>query len=183
MLNNMVEYKRFVWQLNNCIDLNKNIVFVCIGTSTVVGDSFGPIVGSVLKHKLCNDRVKVIGDLQSCITYTNIQKKMNEINNIYSNSLIIVLDSALANKPNIGKIFVQNRGLKYAESLMKQNSTIGNISIKAVVGEYSYNNYKNFYCLKNVSIQRIQQVSTIVANGIIEVMNKKENTGKNIYKR
>ena len=182
MLKNTVEYKRFVWELNNFIDINKSIIFVCIGTSSIIGDSFGPVVGSILKNTLKNNSAKVIGDLQNCVTYTDIHRKMNNIKKQYSNSLIIVVDSALASKANIGKVFVQNRGLKYAESLKKSNDIIGNISIKAVVGENSNNNLRNFYNLRDVSLQRIKNVSAIAANGIIEVMNKKENNGKNIYK-
>lgn len=182
MLKNFVEYKRFVWELNNYIDVNKNVIFLCIGTSSIIGDSFGPTVGSILKNKLKTNMSQVIGDLNNCVTYTEIHKKMIDINNQYSNKLIVVLDSALSNKSDIGKVFIQNRGLKYAESLKKNNKIIGDVSIKAVVGENSYDSFKNFYNLKNVSEQRIRLVSTIAANGIIEVMNKKENNGKNIYK-
>lgn len=183
MLKNTIEYKRFVWEFENCIEKNRNIVFVCIGTVSVIGDSFGPVVGTVLKKRLNkNNGIEVIGDIYNCITYDKIQNYMNQINDKYSNSLIIILDSALSNEFNIGKIFIQNRGLKYAESLKKKNSVIGNISIKAVVGENSYDRIKNFNNLRMVSYQRIHYVSNIVANGIIEVMNKKVNNGKNIYK-
>ena len=183
MLSDMVEYKRFVWEFNNSVDLNKDIVFVCVGTTRLIGDSFGPLVGTVLKRMLeKNDKVTVIGDLQNCVTYKDIRDKMHSINSKYSNSLIIVVDSALADKSNIGKIYVQKRGLKYAESLKKANGVIGNISIKAVVGENCSDSMKNFYNLKDVSIQRIEYVSSIVANGIVDVMNRNENNGKNIYK-
>ena len=184
MLKNMVEYKRFVWELNNSIDSEKDVVFVCIGTATIIGDSFGPLVGTVLKKLLAkNKRVTVIGDIQNCMTYENIQNQMVSINQKYSNSLIIVIDSALSSKSNIGKIYIQKRGLKYAESLRKTNEVIGNVSIKAVVGENCFNSIRNFYNLKDVSIERIEYVSSIVATGIVHVMNKNENNGKNIYKR
>lgn len=174
MLKDMVDYKRFVWEFSNNIDSNKDIVFVCIGTTSIIGDSFGPVVGTVLKKILRqNKNVTVIGDILNCITYKEIKSNMNIINNKYPNSLIIVIDSALADRSNIGKVYIQNRGLKYAESLRKNNEIIGNMSIKAVVGENCFDNAKNFYNLKNVSIHRIKYVSSIVANGIIDVMNKK----------
>ena len=183
MLKDMVEYKRFVWEFNNSIDLNKDIVFVCIGTPRIIGDSFGPLVGTVLKKLLeKNHKVTVIGDLRNCITYEDIKKKMFSINSNHTKSLIIVIDSALAQRSNIGKIYIQKRGLKYAESLKKANEVIGNISIKAVVGEDCCDSMKNFYNLKDVSIQKIEYVSSIVANGIVDVMNKNVNNGKNIYK-
>ena len=95
---------------------------------------------------------------------------------------MIVLDSALSNQSDVGRVFIQNRGLKYAESLRKKNNTVGNISIKAVVGEDSFDVNKNFSNLMDVNIKQIEYVSAIVASGIVEVMNKKENIGKNICK-
>ena len=73
----------------------------------------------------------------------------------------------------VGKIFIQNRGLRYAESLKKNNNMIGDISIKAVVGENSNNNIINFNNLQNVSLDKIHNMCNIVSNGIIDVMNKK----------
>lgn len=65
MLENTAEYKRFVWELNNMINLENNIkttiIFLCIGTNRIVGDAFGPVVGSVLKKNLpINKNVQVI---------------------------------------------------------------------------------------------------------------------------
>ena len=186
MLENTAEYKRFVWELDNVLDIkdkNKNIIFFCIGTNRIVGDAFGPVVGSVLKRTFSNtEKIKVVGDLKNTVTYNNVSYYTGVLNNLYKNNLMIVIDSALANRAEIGKVFIQNRGLKYAESLKKHNTTIGNISIKAVVGENVNNSIENFKNLNNVSIEKIKEMSDIVSNGIIDVMNRKANFGKNIYK-
>lgn len=177
MLENNVEYKRFIWNLNNTINLNainKNIIFLCIGTTKIIGDSFGPLVGSILKYELKDYKeIKVVGDLKNTITYNNIEEYMNDIKEKCNNSVIVVLDSALSDRKNIGKIFIQDRGLKYAESLKKKNRIIGNISIKAVVGENYNNPIKNYKSLNKVSKRSIESMSNIVSNGIIEIMNKR----------
>ena len=187
MLKNTVEYKRFVWEFNNTINCKNQrydkIIFLCIGTNAIVGDAFGPVVGSVLKRFFQNDKsVLIMGDLQNTITYNDIPEKQIYINNNYKNSLIIVLDSALSELHNLGKIFIQNRGLKYAESLRKKNNTIGNISIKAIVGVNTNDSLINFNNLENASIENLELMSKIVSNGIIDVMYKRKNNGKNIYK-
>ena len=177
MRNNEIEYNRFVWEFNNIIKMNNKIneiVFVCIGTTKIIGDSFGPIVGTYLKENLDkNEKIQVIGDIKEALTYDKIEKNIKQIEGKNRNKLIIVLDSALSNSEDIGKIFIQNRGLKYGESLKKNNSTIGNISIKAVVGEDKKNNIKNFNNLRNVSIEQINNMTNIVSKGIINVMNKR----------
>ena len=187
MLKNTVEYKRFVWELNNVIDRkiykDANIVFLCIGTNTIVGDAFGPVVGSVLKNNLSdNKNIEILGDLKECVTYNDVDNVVKLLGGDYDNNLIIVLDSALSRKNDVGKVFVQDRGLKYAESLKKRNSVIGDISIKAVVAENVNDSVSNFQNLKNASFKEIHKMCNLVSNGIIEVMNKKENIGKNIYK-
>lgn len=187
MLKETIEYKRFVWEFNNYINQKKekinNIVFLCLGSNMIIGDGFGPVVGTVLKKFFIkSDKVKIIGDIDNAINYSNIKKYSDNISLKYNNSLIIAIDSALSNRSNIGKIFIQNRGMKYAESLKKKNDLIGNISIKAVVGENVNSAIGNFQNLRNVSERQIFNVANIVSNGIIEVLNKKENIGKNIYK-
>lgn len=177
MLQKEIEYKRFVLQFSNLLKNNSNnnsnnneIVFLCIGTNRVIGDSIGPIVGTNLKKKIDNNRnIKVFGDLENNICYENIKEYITKLSTC--KSLIVVIDSALSNQENIGKVFVQNKGLKYGESLYKNNSIIGNISIKAVVGKNAYNKFKNFKVLKNTSINRVIYLSNIVSNGIAQVIN------------
>lgn len=187
MLKNTIEYKRFVWEFNNIINIENckesRILFLCIGTNRIIGDAFGPVVGSMLKKNLVEtNEIRILGDLKECVTYAHLTNMDEYWKDKKNQGLIIVLDSALSYKKDVGKVFIQNRGLKYAESLGKDNSIIGNISIKAVVGEDENDNLKNFDNLRNVSIKQIYKMCNIVSNGIIDVMNKKEIYGKNIYK-
>lgn len=182
MLKQNIDYKRFVWEFSNILkskQQNKNIIFLCIGTNLVTGDSIGPIVGTNLKNDLknitkfkselylTNRNIEVLGDMSNNISYNNIE---DNIKNISNDNFIIVIDSALSTEDNIGKIFVHNRGLKYAESLKRKNNLIGDMSIKAVVGKNTKNRLKNFKVLKNTSTKRILAMSNFVSKGIIDAM-------------
>lgn len=171
MLKENIEYKRFVWEFLTIIrsyEKYRNIVFLCIGTNKIIGDSIGPIVGTNLKNKLLpSNKINVIGDMKNNIVYNNIE---NTVKNINEKDLVIVIDSALSEDENIGQIFVHNRGVKYAESLNRKNSVIGDMSIKVVVGKNTKNEMKNFNILRNTSISRIVKLSNIVSNGIIEAI-------------
>lgn len=185
MLKENIDYKRFVWEFSNILKRNKqnkNIIFLCIGTNKVIGDSIGPIVGTNLKNDLKNNlkfkgdfnientSIKIIGDMSNNISYNNIEDNIKNIKNSSEDNFIIVIDSALSSENNIGKIFVHNRGLKYAESLKRKNEIIGDMSIKAVVGKNTQNRFKNFKILKNISSQRVITMSNIVSKGIIDAM-------------
>ena len=85
MLKNTIEYKRFVWELKDVIDSNKGIktkiLFLCVGTNRIIGDAFGPVVGSVLKRNLLEENgINVLGDLKRCITYSDLNKMKNWLN-------------------------------------------------------------------------------------------------------
>lgn len=38
-----------------------NIIILCIGTCSLIGDSVGPIVGDLLNKRIKNDRIVVYG--------------------------------------------------------------------------------------------------------------------------
>ena len=161
-------YKKFVSDFSNLIKQQQlnNITFLCIGTSKVIGDSIGPIVGTILKSKFeKSNSIEVLGDLDNNIHYQNLENYINK------KGTIIVIDSALSSKENIGKIIIQKKALKYGEGLKKKSSNIGDISIKAVIERNTNNKFINFYKLKKTSNETVKNLACIISKGIIEVMN------------
>ena len=69
----------FKWQLKNGIlkikeekDFSK-LVILCIGTDKIIGDCFGPLVGTKLLRKIGNiDNVDIFGTIDSTIGFDNI---------------------------------------------------------------------------------------------------------------
>jgi putative sporulation protein YyaC len=171
MLNEQQIYNKFKIEFSNLIKEQhlKKITFLCIGTSKVIGDSIGPIVGTNLKSNLKQSKkITIIGDLNKNLHYENIK-------NISTNNLkqeaVIVIDSALSSKENIGKIIVQKNALKYGEGLKKKNGNIGDISIKAVVEKNTNNKFINFYKLKKASAENVEIMANIISKGIAESIN------------
>ena len=147
---------------NNCIEF----VFLCIGTDKIIGDSFGPLVGTKLqklleKYNIYN--INVYGTLNENICYTNIKQTLKEIKMKHKNVCIIIIDAALSNEENIGKIIVEKEKLILGKGLNKNKIEVGDISIKAVVGKnYKLSKY-NFYSLQNISLNVVIKLSEIVA--------------------
>ncbi|MBE5806200.1 MAG: DUF1256 domain-containing protein [Clostridiales bacterium] len=168
------EYRKFVWQLNNLLKNkvnNKKIYILCIGTISIKGDSFGPKVGSMLKSKIgYKDNIKILGDYETNISYHELKKVSKEFERNIVDKYIIAIDATLSEEYNIGKIFVSNKGIKYGEALKKNNTYIGDISIKGIVGKNKNNRIKNYNELKNSSDIVIEKLVKIVSNGIAEVV-------------
>ena len=180
-MQNIINYKsqeitEKLKQYINCQKNNKdflNIVILCIGTDRMTGDSFGPLVGSLLEEKLeksniCN--INIYGTLEKNVCYTNIHEILNLIEDRHPSSCVIVIDSALSNKENIGKVIVSNEEMHIGKGLNKKKIEIGNISIKAIVGKNTKIPKYNFYTLQTVSLNEVIKLSRIVSNCIINAI-------------
>ncbi len=164
-------YEKFVVDFNN--ELYKvrgrfsNIIFFCIGTDRLTGDSFGPIVGYKLTYLLSQletyNNIEVIGNLEKQISFNNIEDEIKRVYEQYSNPCIIAIDAALSNQDEIGKIFVQDKKLNIGKSLNKKSIAIGDISIKGVVAQ----NYKilknNFQVLQSTPLGRVMNLADITS--------------------
>jgi putative sporulation protein YyaC len=162
------EFKQYMKTLKSGLDVDSEVIFFCIGTDRVIGDSLGPIIGSLLIDRYGKDRV--CGDLYNNVTYKNIEEKINTIKNKRKNAYIIAVDAALSTDQNIGKIFV-DEGINFGNSLGKNLTKVGDVGVKVVVGK-DYNDPKlNFRCLQNIPLSKILQLSKKTFEGISLIMN------------
>lgn len=190
-INEYDEYKEFEEKLANNFKLkfqneisstnkkNKvskfsNIIFLCIGSNKVKGDSIGPIIGSKIK-KIENEYIKIYGTLEKNLDFLNAKYVIEEVYSIYDNPYIITIDAALCRENKIGKIYLNNGYIKIGKALDKSISFYSNINIKCIVGMYNeIQTIKNINVLKNANMDNIIKMSDIVSKGIVNIM-------KNIY--
>ena len=134
----------------------------------MIGDSFGPIVGTKLKKLFESMKnVYIIGDLENTVNNNNANNIINEICDKYNNPFIISIDSAFSNTLTcIGKIVVGKGGIWLGQSLGREKYIIGDMNIKGIVAKNMHNMKKNIYLLQNASLGQIEHMAEIVANGI-----------------
>lgn len=151
-----------------------NIVFLCIGTDRIKGDSIGPIIGSKIK-KMENEYIKIYGTLEKNLDFSNAKHVIDEVYNIYNNPFIITIDAALCKENKVGKIYLNSGHIKIGKALDKSISFYSNINIKCIVGIYNETQtINNIDILKNANIDNIIKMSDIVSKGIVNII-------KNIY--
>lgn len=165
------EYAKFFYTFSNMLkkykkEYHTSIIFLCIGTSKIIGDSFGPLVGEKLKRLANDNKIIVVGDLSENISAVNIDDKMQKIKSKYKNALIISIDAALSKKENIGKIKVYPYGIKIRKALENTENKIGNLSIQAIVASNYKKSIDNYLELKQTPFSRIDYLSDITVNGI-----------------
>ena len=165
--------QNFITNLNSNLKEVKtfsDIIFLCIGTNKIIGDAFGPIVGQKLKYEASNlENVKVIGDLDNCIVYQDIEKIEKEIYEQYENPYIICIDAALSKTIKQGQIVVEKKGMQIGTVLGKKEKSIGDLSIKGIVAGKCENYKENFIALTKVPLGVINLMAKKTVNGIKDV--------------
>lgn len=172
--NNFVsEFSRKLYEVKYRKDFS-SVIFLCIGTDRITGDSFGPLVGYHLKklYKTFGgySNVKVTGDLEYQISNQNIAEELKRIYRDFERPLIIVIDSALSKKENVGTIIVEENGMFIGSAIQKEKRVIGDISIKGVVSKNLKMPKYNFHMLSNIPLGLIMNMADITSKGIYEVM-------------
>lgn len=136
-------------------------VFICIGSDLVLGDSLGPLVGTLLKKKYSN--ALIYGTLNYPITAKEISYAKEYISKAHPNSLIIAIDAAIGEEDDIGLIKIRDRGIKPGLGVDKDLEEIGDISIISIVASKSQNHI-NLYNLTRLNL--VYKVAETISNGI-----------------
>lgn len=149
-----MDFEEYVNNLKRKISIDKdNVLFICIGTTEILWDSLGPLVGSYLKEKI--DKEKVIGDINN-----NICSKWDLIYYYpkIKNKFVIAIDTAISNKELEGKIFITNRPTIMGLALNKNKGIVGDVSIKVGISD-----------IENITQKHITNMAQFIAKGIYNV--------------
>lgn len=147
--------------LIECNFKNKKPIFICIGSDLVLGDSLGPLVGTLLKNK--NIRSYIYGTLNFPITAKEVEYARTYLKQMHPSSISIAIDAAVGNPDDVGLIRVINKGLKPGLGVDKNLGTVGDLSIVGVVAGKSLQNY-NLFNLTRLNL--IYKMAEVIANGI-----------------
>lgn len=113
-------------------------VIVCVGTDSAIGDTLGPLIGTMLKEKNLN--AHVLGQLGQTVTAKEISSLKRFLKSIYPLSKSLVIDAAVGLSDDVGKIKISDDGLKPGLGANKNLPKIGDGSIIGIVSPRSKNN-------------------------------------------
>lgn len=111
--------------------IDNDPVIVCIGTDKCIGDSLGPMVGTLLLRD--NLPFRVYGTLRNPIHALNINKKLAYIRIRHPFSYIIAIDACIGDKNEIGNIYLRNSPVFPGKGVGKEIKSVGDISIVGMV--------------------------------------------------
>lgn len=147
---------------------NKTPLAVCIGSDLVLGDSLGPLVGTILKKREKN--FYVYGTLNNPVTAKEIDAYKNYLKQLHPNATLIAIDASIGDADDVGIIKVINRGLKPGLGVNKKLGVIGDVSIIGVVASKSLQNY-NLYNLTRLNL--VYKMAETIADGVLKFLEQR----------
>ena len=138
-------------------------VVVCVGSDLAVGDSLGPITGSLLKYKTQGAHFFLYGTLAAPVTAKEIKYMRNFLKKTHPNSPILAIDAAVGEKGDVGVIRVTDSPLFPGAGANKQLGSLGDVSILGIVAEKSVTNYG---ILNTTRLNLVYTMSEIISEGV-----------------
>ena len=122
-------------------NFRKQPVVVCIGSDLAVGDSLGPLTGSLLRYKTQGLGVFVYGTLSAPVTAKEVKYLRGFLNETHPLEQVLAVDAAVGAEGDIGLLKLNSSPLYPGAGANKKLGAIGDISVMGIVAEKSVANY------------------------------------------
>ncbi|MFS0821101.1 spore protease YyaC [Bacillus sp. 1P02SD] len=144
------------------------IVIFCIGTDRSTGDCLGPLIGSKIIEKGLS-HFHVYGTLDEPIHAVNLQDKIEEMKQNYSDPFIIGIDACLGRLKSVGFITIGEGPIKPGAGVNKELTPIGDMHITGIV---NVSGFMEFFVLQNTRLNLVMKLADTISNGIYRAEHK-----------
>ncbi len=138
-------------------------VILCIGSDLAIGDSLGPVVGTMTQTDALNAGAFIYGTLKNPVTAKEIKYLGDFLKRTHPGSKIIAVDAAVGDAGDIGLIKISNKGLRPGLGANKKFDAIGDVSIMGIVAEKSVFNYS---LLNLTRLSLVYKMAGIIAEAL-----------------
>lgn len=168
-----VENANSAIQVKNCLRgiIRGSIpVIICMGSDCCIGDSLGPLVGTMLESSVGN-RAYIYGTLKSPITAIESNVIEREVKKLHPKSKVLIIDAAVGNAQDIGIIKVKTAGIKPGLGIDKNLASVGDYSIIGIVAD---KREKLVGLMSGNRLSSIYKMSSIIAKSVELFINSSE---------
>lgn len=141
------------------------IVFICIGSDRSTGDSFGPLVGTMLQEY---GWPNVIGSLEKPCDAHAVE---HTVRTVHKDAVVIAIDACLGKPSSVGRFIVTEGPLQPGKAIGRRLPAIGQYSIAGVVNA---NGPKAYWMLQTTSLFQVIQMAREAADAIHSAWSKHE---------
>ncbi len=128
--------------LSKCLgELSAPPVVLCIGSDLAVGDSLGPVTGTLLKRKSSSFCGYVYGTLRSPVTAKEVKYLGDFLHKTHPDSKIIAVDAAVGEEQDVGLVKIVSGALRPGAGANKRLGKVGDVSVLGIVARRSAFSY------------------------------------------
>ncbi len=109
----------------------RKVVFLCIGSDRYIGDSLGPLIGSMLQENEISH--PVYGTLEDPVHAFNLKIVLKDIYKKRDNPLLISIDASLGEKEQVGDVLFNEGPLVPGKALEKMLPEVGDYHFQGIV--------------------------------------------------
>jgi putative sporulation protein YyaC len=142
-------------------------VIVCIGSDLAIGDSLGPLVGSMLKFKTQGLGLFLYGTLSAPVTAKEIRYMRTFLKETHKDSQVIAVDAAVGDEGDIGLIKIHDVPMMPGAGANKQLGSFGTATVLGIVAEKSMGNYALF---NNTRLRLVHTMADEISEGIATLL-------------
>lgn len=145
-----------------------DIVFLCIGSDRYVGDSLGPLVGTMLTER--NVPFRVYGTLEEPVHAFNLKGILKGINKQFKKPLIFSIDASIGNKDQVGHVMFKEGPLTPGKALEKMLPEVGDYHFVGFVNYIDplptsqFLNDTRLYTVMNIAKTIVKVINSIKVN-------------------
>ncbi|WP_223638855.1 spore protease YyaC [Planococcus sp. 4-30] len=109
----------------------REVVFLCIGSDRYIGDSLGPLIGSMMLENGISH--PVYGTLEEPVHAFNLKIVLKDIYMKSDNPLLISIDASLGKKEQVGDVLFNEGPLVPGKALEKMLPAVGDYHFQGIV--------------------------------------------------
>jgi putative sporulation protein YyaC len=145
----------------------KDVIFLCIGSDRYIGDSLGPLVGSMLNER--NLPYQVYGTLEEPVHAFNLKDTLKIINRKIKNPLIFSIDASLGTMEQVGYVIFEEGPLIPGKALEKILPEVGDYHFKGIVNYIDPLPKSQF--LNDTRLLTVMNLSKVIVEAISRIEN------------
>lgn len=128
---------------------------LCIGSDLAIGDSLGPITGTILRRHTASIDCYIYGTLRSPVTAKEVKYVSEFLRQTHPRSKIIAVDAAVGESSEVGLIKVSDNALRPGSGVNKRLCKVGDISILGIIAK------KSSFSYSQLNLTRLNTVYTM----------------------
>lgn len=150
--------------LSEACTQQREVVYLCIGSDRYIGDSLGPLTGSLIVENAKIQRV--YGTLEEPIHAFNLKPALKDIQKTYNHPLIICVDASLGAEEQVGDVLFVDAPLLPGKALERMLPETGDYHFQGIVNYLDPLPTSQF--LNDTRLHTVMKLSRLIAHVITE---------------